>query len=163
VDVATGARRWLGESLDRTCAPYGATRAPVWDDGSALATVDDRGSTGLFRFPTEGAGDPQLVVGGDRAVTSFDAVDGTIAFAAPTGTVPSEIFVWRDGEERRLTFVTDPFVARTAPRPAMRFTAPSTGGVEVDAWIVTPDGYDPSRRYPALLNVHGGPFTQYGT
>ncbi len=162
IDVATGARRWVGESLDRTCAPYGATRAPVWDDGALLATVDDRGNTGLFRFPTEGAGDPELVVGGERAVTSFDAVEGTIAFAAATTTRPGEIYMWRDGEERRLSFVTDAFVARTPLRPAMHFTAPSTDGVEVDAWILTPAGYEPSRRYPALLNVHGGPFTQYG-
>jgi dipeptidyl aminopeptidase/acylaminoacyl peptidase len=77
-------------------------------------------------------------------------------------TRPGEVSVWRDGEERRLSFVTDGFVARTALRPAMHFTAPSTGDAEVDAWILTPPGYDPSRRYPALLNVHGGPFTQYG-
>src|SRR6185312_3725099 len=73
-----------------------------------------------------------------------------------------EVFVVRDGEERRLSFVTDGFVQRATPRPAARFTATSTGGVEVDAWVLTPPGYDPSRRYPALLNVHGGPFTQYG-
>jgi dipeptidyl aminopeptidase/acylaminoacyl peptidase len=48
------------------------------------------------------------------------------------------------------------------PRPAERFTAPSTAGAEVDAWIVTPPDFDASRSYPALLNIHGGPFTQYG-
>ena len=35
-------------------------------------------------------------------------------------------------------------------------------GAEVDAWIVTPPGHDPAGSYPALLMIHGGPFTQYG-
>ena len=33
---------------------------------------------------------------------------------------------------------------------------------EIDAWIMRPAGFDPDVRYPVLLNVHGGPFTQYG-
>ena len=30
------------------------------------------------------------------------------------------------------------------------------------AWIVRPPGFDPDGVYPAVLNIHGGPFTQYG-
>jgi dipeptidyl aminopeptidase/acylaminoacyl peptidase len=116
----------------------------------------------VFRIAADSGTDPQLVVGGERCVTSFDAANGTVAFAATTVDRPSEIFVLRDGEERRLSFVTDGFVAHIGARPAVRFTATSTGGVDVDAWVLTPPGYDPSRRYPALLNVHGGPHTQYG-
>ena len=36
------------------------------------------------------------------------------------------------------------------------------GSDEIDAWIMRPAGFDPAERYPVLLNVHGGPFTQYG-
>ena len=36
------------------------------------------------------------------------------------------------------------------------------GSGEIDAWIMRPAGFDPSKTYPVLLNVHGGPFTQYG-
>jgi dipeptidyl aminopeptidase/acylaminoacyl peptidase len=43
-----------------------------------------------------------------------------------------------------------------------RFTAVSADGSEVDAWIVRPAGLEPGRRYPVLLSIHGGPFTQYG-
>ena len=54
-------------------------------------------------------------------------------------------------------------VRRHGPAPpAERFVAPSTDGVEVDGWILTPPGIDDGVRYPVLLNVHGGPFTQYG-
>jgi len=47
-------------------------------------------------------------------------------------------------------------------QPAERFVAPSTDGVEVDCWVITPPDFDAAQRYPVLLNVHGGPFSQYG-
>ena len=43
-----------------------------------------------------------------------------------------------------------------------RFTAVSADGSEVDAWIARPAGFEEGKRYPVLLNIHGGPFTQYG-
>jgi dipeptidyl aminopeptidase/acylaminoacyl peptidase len=162
VDLASGQHRWVGTSLDRGFAPYGEARPPIWDDGALLVTVEDRGNVHLFRVAADGGSDPELVVGGDRCVNHFDYAGGTLAFSASTVDRPSEVFVVRDGEERRLSFVTDGFVERVTPRPAARFTATSTDGVDVDAWVLTPPGYDPSRRYPALLNIHGGPFLQYG-
>jgi dipeptidyl aminopeptidase/acylaminoacyl peptidase len=44
-----------------------------------------------------------------------------------------------------------------------RFTVATTDGTdEIDAWIMRPAGFESRRKYPVLLNVHGGPFTQYG-
>ena len=44
-----------------------------------------------------------------------------------------------------------------------RFAVPTTDGTdEIDAWIMRPAGFESRRKYPVLLNVHGGPFTQYG-
>ena len=43
-----------------------------------------------------------------------------------------------------------------------RFTATSADGSEVEAWIMRPLGFEEGRKYPTLLNVHGGPFSQYG-
>jgi dipeptidyl aminopeptidase/acylaminoacyl peptidase len=162
VDLASGQHRWVGTGLDRSFAPYGEARPPIWDDGGLLLTVENRGNVHLFRVAADASGDPELVVGGERWINHYDHAAGTLAFSASSVGRPSEVFVWRDGEERRLSFVTDGFVAHIGARPAVRFTATSTDGVEVDAWVITPPGYDPSKRYPALLNVHGGPFTQYG-
>jgi dipeptidyl aminopeptidase/acylaminoacyl peptidase len=43
-----------------------------------------------------------------------------------------------------------------------RFTAVSADGSQVDAWIMRPAGFEPGRSYPVLLNIHGGPYAQYG-
>ena len=37
-----------------------------------------------------------------------------------------------------------------------------TGGVNVHAWVFRPPNFDPRRKYPALLEIHGGPHTQVG-
>jgi dipeptidyl aminopeptidase/acylaminoacyl peptidase len=66
-------------------------------------------------------------------------------------------------EARRVTNVGDAFGAGRELAEPERFTAVSADGYEVDAWIVRPPGFKPGTRYPAVLTIHGGPFTQYGT
>jgi dipeptidyl aminopeptidase/acylaminoacyl peptidase len=61
-----------------------------------------------------------------------------------------------------LTEVTRPFTAARELAEPERFTAVSADGSEVEAWVIRPVGFEPGRQYPVLLNVHGGPFSQYG-
>src|SRR5207248_10907488 len=70
----------------------------------------------------------------------------------------SELFV----AERRLSDVGRPFQESRELVAPERFTATSADGNEVEAWIMRPAGFEEGRRYPALLNIHGGPFAQYG-
>ncbi|MGG6311340.1 alpha/beta hydrolase family protein [Paenibacillus macerans] len=67
------------------------------------------------------------------------------------------------GEETRLSGFNDQafqgkYVA--VPQP-LSFV--NQDGVEIDGWMLLPKDYDASRRYPAILNIHGGPKTVYGT
>jgi len=156
--VGTGERTVLTESLDRNCAPYPPAREPVWDGDDILFAVEDHGATHLYRVPADGSGKPELVVGGERQVTGWDAARGTIAHTMTTSTEVPELYVG----DRRLTEVGRAFAeARELVAPE-RFTATSADGTEVDAWIMRPSGFEQGGRYPTLLNIHGGPFTQYG-
>jgi acylaminoacyl-peptidase len=38
----------------------------------------------------------------------------------------------------------------------------TAGGLDVQGWIVTPPDFDASKKYPLILEIHGGPFTAYG-
>ncbi len=64
--------------------------------------------------------------------------------------------------ESRLTDLTTPFVAKIQLSEPHAFVARSADGTEVPCWAMPPVGAEPGRRYPTLLNVHGGPFTSYG-
>jgi dipeptidyl aminopeptidase/acylaminoacyl peptidase len=156
-DLASGERRILTESLDRNCAPYPAQREPIWDGEDLLFLVDDHGETPLYRVAADGSKAPELVLGGEHALLGYDAADGLIADARTTPTALAELFVG----ERALTDVGAPFAAGRDLLGPERFTATSADGSEVEAWVIRPAGFAPGERYPTLLNVHGGPFTQY--
>jgi dipeptidyl aminopeptidase/acylaminoacyl peptidase len=150
--------RWVSAELDRTFLPTVGSGPPVWEsDSHLLATAEDRGSTHLYRIAADGAVAPAALTEGPVSVTSFDAAAGVIARAEESATHPAELHV---GDERR-THVGDDLAAGLVGWE--HFTAPSTDGTdEIDAWIMRPADFDETTRYPVLLNVHGGPHTQYG-
>jgi dipeptidyl aminopeptidase/acylaminoacyl peptidase len=162
LDRGTGETKLLTTVLDRNCSPYPPSRGPVWDGADLLFSVEDRGNVHLYRVPANGSGKPELVLGGDRQIASFDVAGDTLAYTVATpGTLP-ELFVRVGGEDRQLTHLGEDFTeGRTIVEPE-RFTATSADGTEVEAWVLHPVGFEEGRRYPTLLNIHGGPFTQYG-
>ncbi len=89
---------------------------------------------------------------------------GTIVFTHSTPTVLSEVAVVRDGAEAQvLTSVNDDvFGHRTLGEVEEIRWASSHDGREIQGWIVKPPGFDPARRYPLILEIHGGPFANYG-
>ena len=96
---------------------------------------------------------------GDGLVVACEDRGGVHVYRVGEGADPQPLI----GGERVVTGYdraggTMAFTVSTADR----FVAPSTDGVEVDCWVVTPPDFDPAQRYPVLLNVHGGPFSQYG-
>lgn len=159
VGVEDGARLVLTASLDRNCGPYPDIRDPVWEeDGGILFGVEDSGNTHLYRVAADGTAEPDLVVGGELAVTGYDSAAGRRVHAATTPTALPELFE----AERQLTEVGRAFREGRQLVEPERFVAVSADGSEVDAWMVRPADFDPARRYPVLLSIHGGPFTQYG-
>jgi dipeptidyl aminopeptidase/acylaminoacyl peptidase len=153
-------RRILTASLDRQCAPFPGAREPVWDGDRVAFGVEDGGNVHVYTAAADGSGQPELLVGGEQSTGIYDLVNGVLVYTASTHDRPHELF---DGDGKRLTSVADEFVAGRELAEVERFTATSADGTEVDAWLVRPPGFDEGRRYPTLLTIHGGPFSQYGT
>jgi len=147
----------LTTSLDRQCTPYPDHREPIWDGDRIVFAVEDGGNVHLYSVAADGSSPPELFVGGEQSIAGYDLRGGQLAYVASTHTTFRELYVGTDG--RRVTNLT----ADRALCDAERFTAISKDGTEVDAWLVRPDAFEEDKRYPVLLNVHGGPFTQYGT
>jgi dipeptidyl aminopeptidase/acylaminoacyl peptidase len=158
LDPTSGERRVLTSVLDRNCAPYPEIREPVWDGDTLFFVLEDSGSNHLYRVHSGGVGAPEPVVGGESWVTGFDVSGGRVVHTATTAALPPELY----SGERRLTEVTRPFTEGRELAEPERFTAVSADGAEVEAWIMRPLGFEPGRRHPVLLNVHGGPFAHYG-
>jgi dipeptidyl aminopeptidase/acylaminoacyl peptidase len=157
------AHRWVSRGLDRTFETTAGSRPPVWHGDALYVTGEDRGTTHLYRVPTDGSG-PAAITSGAITVKSFDvAAGGTIVVTAGSVDGLTDLFVLRDGDLVRLTEFADRYRAVAQPLTWERFAVPCTDGTgEIDAWLMRPAGFDPTHTYPVLLNVHGGPHTQYG-
>ncbi len=163
LDLRSGERRWLDTGLDRTWSPYPSPGMPRWvDGGHVLAPVEDRGNVHVYRVPIDAGRPIELVVGGDRVVTAFDHRAGVTVAAVSLADRPAEaVTVAADGTETAVSTVTASFCAAARPIAPERFTA---GDHEIDVWAFLPPGFDPAdaAAYPLLVDIHGGPFTQFG-
>ncbi len=154
IGIDGGEITWISSALDRNWQPYPSARQPVWtDDNTLLATVEDRGEFHLYELAADGSRAPQALTKGPLAVQGFHAAGGTVAIVQATVQRPAELFTL-DGQVTNVTKSWSDWE---------KFAVPCTDGTdEIDAWIMRPRDFDESVRYPVLLNVHGGPFTQYG-
>jgi dipeptidyl aminopeptidase/acylaminoacyl peptidase len=153
-----GEMRILTASLDRQCRPHPEVREPLCDGRRICFAVEDHGRVHVYCVDGDGSAEPKLLVGGDCVVTGFDVRGGVVVHTSTNAKTMSELY----NGERRLTQVGDAFVSGRAPVEPEPFTARSADGTEVECWIVRPHDVEPGRKYPTLLSVHGGPFTQYG-
>jgi dipeptidyl aminopeptidase/acylaminoacyl peptidase len=149
---------WISSDLDRTFLGSAGRQPPVWlDDETLLAIAEDRGGQHVFRLRADGSSAPEPLTSGPVNVASVDAAGGTVATTRTTTRHPTELYV--NDVER--TSVTAAIRSRTLDWE--HFTVPTTDGSdEIDAWIMRPADFDAGRTYPVLLNVHGGPFAQFG-
>jgi len=159
IPAAGGEQRILTEKLDRTCTPLPVVRDPAWDGDRIVFVVEDGGNVHLYAAAADGSSEPELLIGGKQAVTGFDVRAGTIVHTASTSTALSELYAG----DRPLTDVGLAFSETRELVQPEGFTARSEDGTEVDCWIVRPAGFEEGKTYPALLSIHGGPFSQYTT
>jgi dipeptidyl aminopeptidase/acylaminoacyl peptidase len=148
----------IGRNLD-TLAPPLAPGGPQWlDDGAALSTLEDSGRVRVVRLHPDGT--TTDVVGGDLLVTGLDPrPDGSaFAFVAAAPTDPGDLWWWEDGTETRLTDLNAGFRAAADLVTPQRFEF-DADGLTVEGWVYLPPG---DEAVPLLLNIHGGPATQYG-
>jgi dipeptidyl aminopeptidase/acylaminoacyl peptidase len=163
VPIAGGAHRWLTESLDRSFDTTAGTVRPRWiGNGTLLGTAENAGEVHVAEVDVAGA-TVQWRTSGPITVKTLDEANGVVSFTAGAVDHVADVFVLRDGQPHRLT----EFAARyRRSSPALgweRFSVPTTDGTDhIDAWIMRPANFDPAATYPVVLNVHGGPHTQYG-
>ena len=160
-------RRLLTEGFDRDV--QNPTFGP---NGEAIFfQYDDEGSTKIGRITLDG--DRSVVaegVGGTsigRPYTSGSfslSETGRVAFTHATTQRPADVAVAAPGAEAQvLTSLNDDLFGQTPLGEVEAFTYTSShDGRTIEGWIVKPPNFDPSKDYPLILEIHGGPFAAYG-
>lgn len=177
VDRASGAVRNLTEAYDHDIgdglagdqrAPRGSSSSrPIWTpDGSAIATVAAaEGRAPLVRVDAA-SGRVTPLADGDHDVQGFTATAaGASALLLASPTRLPEIHVGdltRAGSFARRAAFNDALMARLDLPEPESFWATSFDGTRIHGWILKPPGFDAARRYPLILQIHGGPHAAYG-
>ncbi len=117
---------------------------------------------GHLQTLAEGLGGEEL----DRPYTggAFSAAtNGTIAFTSGSPDHPSEISVVRGTRTTRLTHLNEDLLSVRKLGAVQPLAVTSSFDKHaIDAWIVTPPDFDSARKYPLILEIHGGPYASYG-
>ena len=152
----------LGNFVGTDAAADRGSVDPVWKaDSSGLHFVATVGGEANIFFAALDGQVKQVTIG-EQSVTSFSLDGERLACTVSRADNPGDIFLATESGLRRLTRVNDEFMAMlrlTAPQ-RLKFT--STGGAEIEGWIMPPTEMEPGLRYPLILHIHGGPHVAYG-
>jgi dipeptidyl aminopeptidase/acylaminoacyl peptidase len=156
----------FGDSLLTDTKEGGAGCGPILDphDRWFIADVSVPGATALRRFDTATGRGSDVIARGDEIAdcTANDAVSA-IAYTASDATHPAEVFVYDAARNasRRLTDLNAGYVATTRIVAPQHLTVRDEQGFTVHAWFL-PANVPRGTRAPTLLEIHGGPQTEFG-
>ena len=150
--------RLLTASLDRT------PRDLMWArDGSGIYfNVESEGTRNLYVAPLRG--EPRRVTTGAQVLTVSDiGANGLAVGVASDALRPNDVVVFnvRRPELRRVTAVNDDILAGKKLGAVQELWYRSVDDYRIQGWIITPPDFDPKRKYPLMLVIHGGPHSMY--
>jgi dipeptidyl aminopeptidase/acylaminoacyl peptidase len=99
--------------------------------------------------------------GAERVAYDFDVLGGRLAACVSDPGTPGEIHLIEGGRERQLTD-SNPWLRERYLALPRRHSFTAADGWEIEGWTLEPPDFDPSRKYPLIMQVHGGPHGQYG-
>ncbi len=89
--------------------------------------------------------------------------NGRYAFTYGNVYNPADLAVGYNGSKNRLTKLNDDlFQYKSLGKVEEVWYSSSYDGKKIQGWLVYPPNFDPNKKYPLILEIHGGPFTNYG-
>ena len=94
---------------------------------------------------------------------TYSAVGDTVAFTRGRTDRPADLFVNIDDNERQLTALNEDIFGHKTFGEVKEITYKSSiDGEEIQGWYILPPDYDPTKKYPMIIEIHGGPHLAYG-
>ncbi|PYS68173.1 MAG: hypothetical protein DMF73_17450, partial [Acidobacteria bacterium] len=162
---------------DSSTPRAGGQNKPIWtSDGKGLIQVyakEGKANLALFDVPVAQDADPGKtevhdLTSGDQAVTSFRASPDVskLIYVVSTPTSINDLFVLDRDTPRatptQLTHINDELFSKLNLTEPEEIWYDSFDGKHIEAWVQKPPNFDPHKKYPLILNIHGGPHVAYG-
>ena len=158
----------LSDKLDRSVSD------PVWDqNGNGIYfQYNDKGDTKIGY--AELSGNIKTItgnVGGTSVARPYSggsfsvANNGTIAFTYSTPYHPAELAILKKGASKSVQVMSlnhDVLDYRTLGKVEEIWYKSSVDQIDIQGWVVTPPNFDTNKKYPLLVENHGGPIANYG-
>lgn len=158
----------MGSSVggDNVAPRGGNGRTLYWSpDGRWLFDcVEKRGRTPLVRVDSQ-SGSVTEITQGDQAVLDFSITPDARAIVALVSTPVAigDLFtVSANGAQTRITDLNRKLWSQLNLTPPEELNYTSFDGKRIQGWIQKPPDFDPNKKYPLILNIHGGPHAAYG-
>lgn len=155
----------LGASLDRNHV------SPAWKaDSSGLFTIVESSGQAHIHFASLSGSIEPLTSGNLRYATGYgvnDAIavapNGTIAVGVSAPDAPRDLYAVQPGSApRRLTHMNEGFLAARQIGRTEHVTWKAPDGKSIEGWAILPPNFDSTKKYPLILDIHGGPHLMYG-
>ncbi len=161
-DRSTGKTTVLTESFRNWVEDYRWSK----DSKSIYFSGPVEGQNPVYRLDVNSKTITQLLADKTIDAFEFDSAERRLFYIKRSVGEPSEIYSaemsgGRAMSPTKLSSVNDPSMNEVDIRPAEQMWVTGSGGARVHVFLVKPHNFDPSRKYPVILNVHGGPQSQW--
>src|SRR5882762_4372927 len=159
-----------GFIIGDTASPRaGGLNKPIWTaDGKGLIEVfSKQGKRNLALFDVATGGATDLTSGNQGVMTFRTTPDGLkLIYSISTPTRVNDIFVLDratpGAAPKQLTHVNDELFSKLNLTEPEEIWYDSFDGKRIQAWLQKPPDFDAHKKYPLILNIHGGPHVAYG-
>ena len=161
LERATGKLTPLTDNLDRSINSF------TWypDSSRLFFTVTDRGRQGIQVIPATGGAIRMVASGNSTLDDMVFTPDGkTMVFTRQSGAFPPEIVKAGSGGGAPvpLTHFNDEVLASHHLTPLEEIFTEGAEAAQIQSFIVKPPGFNPNKKYPVLMLIHGGPEGEWG-
>ncbi len=167
MDLRNGGSRKLSGDFDRSIEnpQWHPNGEDIWfqyeDNGShRLASVSLAGGLKETESRLSGTSLGRPYASGTFAM----GAGGVVAMTVGDTNRPADLAVAKAGDTPKvLTDLNQDVLGHKKLAAVERITWPSShDGLSIEGWLMTPPQFDPARRYPLILEIHGGPHAAYG-
>lgn len=118
-----------------------------------------------FVFKIDSEGKIKQLITKEGAVDAFDVRGDKIVFVGLREQKLQELYsvILNTVIEHQLTNLNSEILLDKYIAKPEYFSVPTDEGLELDSWILTPKDFDSTKKYPAIMQIHGGPKTAFGT
>ena len=157
-----------GPGGDQAAPRAGSGSSPlIWtaDGRSIIVTTGVHGTANLMRFDMA-SGRVEPLTTGNHNIMAYSATPdaSTFALTISDATHIGDVYAFSPATKRltQLTHVNDSLFTQLELSTPEQFWYRSFDGRKIEGWILKPPGFTPGKRYPMILEIHGGPHTNYG-